>query len=128
MCRNLKFAAAFLVMVILSSPLLAAVICIGGESPAMMYCAAGCPMMASADMAPSQFVAHHPSGACCDASSAKPLPVAAFQVPFTLATASPEASSITPGVVPASVCVRRQQPHTVRFLDSGQSLLCTFLI
>jgi len=128
MCRNLKFAAALLVLVILSSPLLAAVTCIGGQSPATMHCPAGCPMMASADTAPSQFVAHHPGGSCYDVSNAKPSPVAALQTPVTLVFAAPQASSATPGLVLAAVCVRRQQPHSVRFLESAQSLLCTFLI
>jgi hypothetical protein len=129
MFRSLKFAAVMLVLVIVSAPLLAAVTCFGGGTPVAMHCPAGCPMMASADTAPAlQLAAHHPGGSCCDVSNAKPSPAVVLQAPVTLVFAAAQTSSATPGLMPAAVCARRQQPHPVRFLESAQSLLCTFLI
>jgi hypothetical protein len=126
MSRTLKFAAAFLVLVILSAPLLA-VTCIGGESA--RYCPQGCPMMASAGAGlDSQLVAQHPGSSCCEVSNGKPSFATELQVPVTSAFAAPLAVSGTPGYAPAAVFARRQLPDVVRAFESSQSLLCTFLI
>jgi hypothetical protein len=128
MIRSLKFAAVVLVLVIVSSPLLAAVTCFGGESPAAMHCPPGCPMMAAQDTAPAlQLAAHHTDGSCCDVSKAKSSPVAALRAPVTL-TFTFATTQLTPASAPATACAHSLQNHPVRFFESAQSLLCTFLI
>jgi hypothetical protein len=131
MFRSLKFAALTLVLVILSAPLLAAVTCFGGEAPAAVQtrCPAGCPMMAPADTAPAaQLAAQHSGGPCCNVSSDRPSPVAVLQERVVLSSVVQTISSVTPGLVPATVRAPRQHPQPARFLASSQSLLCVFLI
>ena len=130
MFRSLKLVGVMLVLVILSVPLLAAVTCFTGAPAAMqMHCAAGCPMMASADMVPAaQLMAQHSSGPCCNISSHRPLPVAVVQQRVVLSSAVQPISSSTPMPAPAIVRTPGEQPKAVRFPDSPQALLCVFLI
>jgi hypothetical protein len=128
MRSSLKFAAALLVLVILSAPLCALVTCIGGQAQAtQIHC---CDMMAAANTAPAMQLSaqQHSSPPCCNVSNAKPAPSTVPQAPLTGVSITPLGVSTAPGLVPAAFVARRQQTQPVRLPESPQSLLCVFLI